>query len=231
VAKEPTMRAIIPILLLVWLVVPTHAQLTSPLIGWRAELNKVAHNVSGSVTILDENTVRVDDFTYDGGGIDVFFYLGQDNTRNSFINGLKIGPQLLGTAYNGSQPPLLIDLPAGQTLEGWNAVSVWCVTAAANFGSGTFAPVADMLEGDFNADGQVDSADYVAWRNGLGAAYQPGDYDKWRRNFGTGSAAAAASNSAVLLTSVPEPALFPLLIPLGAIGLIRRYGIVGDRRA
>jgi hypothetical protein len=190
-----------------------HAQLTSPQVGWQAELSRLAHNVSGSVTIVDENTIRVDDFTYDGGGIDVFFYLGRENTKTAFQSGLPIGPQLLGTAYNGTGPPLVIDLPAGQTMQGWNAVSVWCVTAAANFGSGTFAPVASPLAGDFNDDGSVDAADYVAWRNGLGGEYDESDYDQWRAHFGTTSASAAAPNPSPLpMSAVPEPISVNLLV-------------------
>jgi hypothetical protein len=204
---------------------PVQAQLTSPQIGWQAELSKLAHNVSGTVTILDENTVQVDDFTYDGGGIDVFFYLGKENTRDSFKTGLKIGSNLLTHVYNGSEPPFMIDLPAGNTLEGWNAISVWCVTASANFGSGTFGPTIAPLEGDFNNDGWVDSADYVAWRNGLGGDYDENDYADWRANFGAVSPAAAQNPGAFSMASVPEPALFPLLMTLAALGLLggRRF--------
>jgi autotransporter-associated beta strand protein len=43
--------------------------------------------------------------------------------------------------------------------------------------------VVPMLQGDFNADGKVDAADYVVWRKG-GAAFTPADYDDWRENFG-----------------------------------------------
>ncbi len=40
--------------------------------------------------------------------------------------------------------------------------------------------VATPTPGDFNLDGEVDSADYVAWRNGLGTKYTPADYSDWR---------------------------------------------------
>jgi hypothetical protein len=211
------------------------AQLTSPQVGWRAEFTKIpttSHNVSGSVSIVDENTVRVDNFTYDGGGLDVRFYLGHENTTNAFKSGLAIGSQLFGTSYDGTQLPLVIDLPAGQTLEGWNAISVWCVDVSVSFGSGTFVPANSPLEGDFNDDGWVDSADYVVWRNGLGGAYQPNDYDEWRANFGASSATAAAPNPAPFpMISVPEPAILPLLVALGTMGFIRRHFVVHFRRA
>ena len=41
------------------------------------------------------------------------------------------------------------------------------------------------IAGDFNADGAVDAADYVVWRNGDGSAEA---YDAWRDNFGASSA-------------------------------------------
>jgi hypothetical protein len=212
---------------------PAAAQLTSPQVGWQAELSRLAHNVSGTVTILDENTIQVDDFTYDGAGLDVYFYLGRENTKPAFGAGLQIGPQLLGSMFTGNGPPLVIDLPAGQTLEGWNAISVWCVTVAVNFGSGTFAPVAAAVPGDYNANGIVDAADYVIWRNTMGqigsdlaadgdgsGTIDGGDYDFWRARVGATSGSATASNAAV-----PEPAVWSVvsIAVIALLALWRRH--------
>ncbi|MBL8859914.1 MAG: DM13 domain-containing protein [Planctomycetes bacterium] len=109
---------------------------TYPRAGFRAQLSTVAHNVSGQVHIVDSDTVRVEHFNYDGGGISVYFYLGASNTGGAFASGLRIGPQLFGTAY--ADATLVIDLPVGTNLDGYNAVSVWCVAAGVSFGSGTF---------------------------------------------------------------------------------------------
>ncbi|MCO6435539.1 MAG: DM13 domain-containing protein [Phycisphaerae bacterium] len=106
--------------------------------GWFADLSTLAHGVSGRVTIVDADTFRIDDFFYDGGGISVYAYLGASDSNAAFASGLQTGPQLLGMPFSGGS--LVIDLPAGQTLDGYNAVSIWCVTAGANFGSGTFGP-------------------------------------------------------------------------------------------
>lgn len=177
------------------------AQLNSPMVGSRAELSSLAHGVSGAVTIVDEDTIRVDDFTYDGGGIVVYFYLGESDSIPAFSSGVPIGPDLLGMSFDGSQDPLTYDLPAGQTLEGLHAISVWCVAANANFGSGTFiAP--SFPDGDFNRDGAVDAADYTTWRDGLGTDYDLLDYDAWKGNFG---ATAAGTGSALTAANVPEP--------------------------
>jgi hypothetical protein len=209
------------------------AQLISPQVGWQAELSTIAHNVSGTVSIVDENTIQVDDFTYDGRGISVYFYLGQADTRPSFLSGLPIGSELVGSAFNGSQPPLLIDLPAGETLEGWNAISVWCVAVGMSFGSGTFAPAGAAVPGDYSGNGTVDAADYVAWRNALSqtgtslAADGNGDdivdnsdYDYWRARFGQSSGGSA------ILNTVPEPAGWWLAC--GALAVL--YGLRAARQ-
>ena len=104
--------------------------------GWTADLETNFHNVSGLATIIDEDTFRVDDFTYDGQGPAVYFYLGTEQTDSAFINGLGVGPLLSGTTYTGQT--LTIDLPSSTTLDGYNALSVWCEDFNVDFGSGTF---------------------------------------------------------------------------------------------
>jgi hypothetical protein len=86
---------------------------------------------------------------------------------------------------------------------------------ASDFRSATFLPLTPSLAGDYNVNGVVDAADYVAWRDrpvGPGillndaspGSVSPADYDVWKANFGatlgTGSAQAA----------VPEPAALDL---------------------
>jgi hypothetical protein len=45
-------------------------------IGQIAELQTFAHQVSGTAVIIDDCTIRVDDFVYHGAGVDVRFYGG-----------------------------------------------------------------------------------------------------------------------------------------------------------
>jgi hypothetical protein len=79
-----------------------------------------------------------------------------------------------------------------------------------------------ILSGDYNRDGVVDAADYVAWRRALGenvTAYNGadgdgdgvidnGDYDVWRAYFGATAAAAGSFTT----SAVPEPASLLLAI-------------------
>ncbi len=109
-----------------------------PRAGWQANLSTNAHGVRGTVVIVDADTFRVDNFFYDGGGINVHFILAAANDNTTFRNNrLVTDLNLLGTAYSGGS--ITIDLPTGTTFDGYNAVSLWCIPANANFGSGTFA--------------------------------------------------------------------------------------------
>jgi hypothetical protein len=77
------------------------------------------------------------------------------------------------------------------------------------------------LPGDYNGNGMVDAADYVAWRDNLDQSVTlpndttPGmvtqeDYDVWRANFGAsapGAAGGSLSNAAV-----PEPSCLLLML-------------------
>ena len=78
------------------------------------------------------------------------------------------------------------------------------------------------LDGDYNDNGVVDAADYVAWRDKLGQSVTlpndptPGtvddtDYTVWRMNFGDSAAALGAA------AGVPEPT--SLMLAAGAVAL------------
>jgi fibronectin-binding autotransporter adhesin len=80
------------------------------------------------------------------------------------------------------------------------------------------------LAGDYNHNGVVDAADYVAWRKGLGTTYSQADYDVWRAHFGqtSGSGSAVGIGSPAI---VPEPVGISTLLPLLLlIALHRRIG-------
>ena len=82
----------------------------------------------------------------------------------------------------------------------------------------TFIP--PPLAGDFNADGVVEAADYVVWRNGLDMAYTQNDYDAWRTNFGRN----AASGSSISAVAVPEPCSLTLIL-LAVATLMRKVNV------
>lgn len=105
-----------------------------PRIGMVANLETHAHDVGGLITIEDEQTLRIDNFTYDGAGLDVRIYLALDS---NFSEGISVGPDLRRSpGYFGET--VTIALPGSVSLDDFNSVSVWCVPAGADFGSGVF---------------------------------------------------------------------------------------------
>jgi phospholipase/lecithinase/hemolysin len=91
-------------------------------------------------------------------------------------------------------------------------------------------PQPPALDGDYNADGMIDAADYVVWRQGLGTSYTQTDYDVWRAHFGktagggavealSGWSASAEPSSA----GVPEPAAWMLLLTAMLATLLHRH--------
>jgi hypothetical protein len=73
-----------------------------------------------------------------------------------------------------------------------------------------------QLSGDFNNDGQVDVADYVVWRKGLGTTHSLNDFDLWRARYGDSPSGGASSSE-----PIAEPASV-LLLSSGALVARRR---------
>jgi hypothetical protein len=79
------------------------------------------------------------------------------------------------------------------------------------------------IAGDFNGDGKVDCADFVAWRKGLGTTYTEADYDVWRTHFG--QSIGGGSGSAQANFMVPEPMSIILCVVAVAFALLRHSRI------
>lgn len=108
---------------------------THPSIGRTATLATHAHGVRGTARIVDDCTIVFEDFSYDGGGIDVRVYgaLG-----GNYDAGFAFSENLLGTPY--ASGTLTVHLPVDKTLDDLDGVSIWCVAASFSFGDGLFAP-------------------------------------------------------------------------------------------
>jgi hypothetical protein len=78
--------------------------------------------------------------------------------------------------------------------------------------------VVPALPGDFNADGVVDTADFVVWSKGILPPNAPTDYNTWRQHFAE-SISGAGSNQEN--PAVPEPTSLALLIMIAAFGMSR----------
>ena len=107
-------------------------------VGQSAFFTTLSHNVSGRAEILDNCTIKISQFSYDGGGPDVYFYAANDRFYDS-DDAFRMGNQLNGS--NGFEnADLILKLPNNKTLDDLNSLSVWCVEFEANFGDLLFRP-------------------------------------------------------------------------------------------
>ena len=106
-------------------------------VGHSGFFSTLAHNVSGKATIIDDCTIEISEFNYDGGGPVVYFYGAIDHEYAS-NNAFAIGPKLTGTVYDNGT--LQITLPQGKSLDDLSGLSVWCIDFDANFGQMEFTP-------------------------------------------------------------------------------------------
>ena len=110
---------------------------TSPRVGWTADLgiNTGEGQVSGFVTAVDDCTLELRDFSYDGNGIDVRVYGSQ---TTAFKPGFPLGPNIVGRVFK--KETLRVSLPPDKKLTDLEWVGIWCVAVGANFGSGPLLP-------------------------------------------------------------------------------------------
>ena len=102
-------------------------------VGMVANLRTIAHLVSGQARIIDNCTIEITQFNYDGRGLpDVFVYGGIDG---NYAGGFSIGDNLFGKPATNSR--ITLKLKAGD-LDKLNGISIWCVAAGVNFGDGLF---------------------------------------------------------------------------------------------
>ena len=107
---------------------------TSGKVGQVANLSTRSHNVKGQAKVIDDCTLEISNFSYDGGGLSkVFVYGGK---AGNYVAGFPIGPNLKGTVFNNQV--LRVTLQAGD-LDKLDGISIWCADANANFGDGVFA--------------------------------------------------------------------------------------------
>lgn len=108
---------------------------THPRIGQTAVLTTRFHGVSGTARIVDDCTIVIENFTFDGDGLDVRVYSGDSN--GNFAAGRILSDDLRRTAgYAGET--LTVRLPVGVTLDEVGSLSIWCVPVSMSFGDGVF---------------------------------------------------------------------------------------------
>jgi len=112
---------------------PTCSGTDNPLVGKQATLITRAHQVSGTARVINNCTIEVSNFVYDGQGPAVKFYLGMGGDYSNDDN--AIGDNLL-TAYNNDT--LTITFTDPTMLDNIDGISVWCYEFNVSFGDGLF---------------------------------------------------------------------------------------------
>jgi len=115
----------------------TSCTTTHKKIGHSGFFNTFAHNVSGKATIIDDCTIAITQFSYDGSGPAVYFYGAVDHQYDSEA-AFPIDQQISGQSYDNDN--IIIKLPQNKSLDDLTGLSVWCVDFAANFGQMEFTP-------------------------------------------------------------------------------------------
>jgi autotransporter-associated beta strand protein len=146
-------------------------------------------------------------------------FSGTDNIRSLFFDGIS---QAVGT---------------------WGSLASTAMNKS-NFFTGTGVLdittfVSPILSGDYNNDGKVDAADYIAWRNNqgttnvlpndpIGGTIGAAQYNQWRAHFGQTAGSGASLNES---TAVPEPKAIVLFAIAGGVSVtIRRRKSVPQNR-
>ncbi len=108
---------------------------TSSRVGHTATLTTRYHGVSGTAEVVDDCTLVLRNFNYDGAGLDVRLYGARGG---DYRNGVALtGDLKKAGGYRGEE--LRIALPVGTSLDDVDSISVWCVTVAESFGDGAFS--------------------------------------------------------------------------------------------
>ncbi len=106
-------------------------------VGHNGSFSTFAHNVSGKATIIDDCTIQITQFSYDGGGPEVYFYAAK-NHMYSGGDAFSISQKINGRIY--SDAVFLLRLPTNKTLDDLTGLSVWCADFNADFGNMEFTP-------------------------------------------------------------------------------------------
>ncbi|VUD64030.1 hypothetical protein TDB9533_03231 [Thalassocella blandensis] len=105
-------------------------------VGQQAKFSTKAYKVQGLVTVINDCSLLVSHFTYNGGGLlDVHLYTG---SGGNFASGSALGENLYGIQHENEN--FVVPINSSQ-LNNLDAISVWCVGAKVSFGDGQFQSI------------------------------------------------------------------------------------------
>jgi hypothetical protein len=106
---------------------------TNAKVGKTLNLSTRGHGVSGTATVIDNCTIQLSNFNYDGGGLQDVYVWGAKG--GNYGGGFRIGSNLFGTPRANAS--LAVTLQAGD-LDKLDGISIWCEGARVSFGDGLF---------------------------------------------------------------------------------------------
>lgn len=106
-------------------------------VGYSGYFETFHHNVAGKATIIDDCTIEISQFSYDGGGPDVYFFAAKDHNYDS-ASAFPVGNRLNGQVFDNAN--FTIKLPINKSLDDLTGLSVWCIDFSADFGHMEFTP-------------------------------------------------------------------------------------------
>jgi hypothetical protein len=214
-------------------------------------LQAIDSSITRSVTLLENSTTVADNatvgsLTQDAGAtLRVGLRAASDFDNLTSTGAASLAGKVQVVLLNGFAPTLGAQFPIliADSILGAFAVENF---ASAPLASGlawdvvygptsvTLKVISTALPGDYNQNGVDDAADYVVWRDNLGApaGTLPNDtaggtinqahYNVWRANFGA-TAGPAAGSGAAQLTALPEPMTMLMLLPVIIVAALPRY--------
>jgi hypothetical protein len=87
--------------------------------------------------MVDDCTIRIDGFGFDGNGVNVQLY---GATGGAYASGFSLSDNLVNFPTGYANETVWLTLPTGQTLGDVDGLSVWCVPVGVSFGDGLFGP-------------------------------------------------------------------------------------------
>lgn len=177
------------------------------------------------------------DLRLEQGGL-VQLNIGDEGTADKFtvdstLNLVDAGLEVISLATASLEAGDSFDLFDANNVNGqFNSVTLPTLDTGLSWNTSDLhanGTIAVVIEGDFNADGMVDAADFTIWRDNSGLSVVPFssgdsngdglvdavDYAAWSSNYGNSSSQSSAA-------AVPEPTTLVMLLSLVGIASSRR---------
>ena len=101
-------------------------------VGYTGTFSTLAHDVSGRATVIDNCTLEISMFNFDGAAPNVRFYASIDGNFSG-SEAFGIGERIEGQSY--SNETIILELSDGKFVDDFDSLSVWCVEFQADFGN------------------------------------------------------------------------------------------------